>query len=173
MRTGFGMDKLLSREIRARNMVVYPLIVVLDGFNPKKDAAQADGCDEEENQQHALPSLCAPNRHGHRKTGADEHSGIRGTQRYVGGAAGGHERVVVHVAVNQISSEEAAEEHDFSDEEDPHAEAGGIALLIHGVKVVTQRRMMVLMCGLDGDGAVTIRQLPPLLFRFRNRKLRG
>src|SRR5436190_13079074 len=154
-------------------MVVYPLVVILDAFDAKEDAAQADGCDQEEYQQHAFPGLRTPRGHSHGEAGADQHRGVRRAEWYVRGAAGGDKRVVVHVSVDQVCGKEAAEEHDLRDQEDPHTKAGGIALLIQCVKVVLQRRMMVLVRLLDRDGAVTIRQLPPLLFRSRNRMLRG
>jgi hypothetical protein len=35
-------------------------------------------------------------------------------------------------AIDQVSAEQAAEEHDFCGEKGPHAQAGGIALLLLG-----------------------------------------
>ena len=42
-------------------------------------------------------------------------------------------------AVDQVGAEQAAEEHDFGGEEDPHAQVGGIALLLLGGEVVQER----------------------------------
>ena len=41
-------------------------------------------------------------------------------------------------AVDQVGAEQTAEEHDFGGEEDPHAETGGVALLLFGREVMQQ-----------------------------------
>ena len=46
------------------------------------------------------------------------------------------------VAVDQVGHEQAAEEHDFGDQEHPHAERGRLELLLHVVEMVLQVRMM-------------------------------
>ena len=53
---------------------------------------------------------------------------------------------VVPVAIDQVGGEEAAEEHDFGEQEEPHGEVGGVDLLAHGFEVVALvGRMLVLM----------------------------
>ena len=47
--------------------------------------------------------------------------------------------VVVERAVHQVGAEQAAEEHDFGQQEHPHAEGGGLPLLLHVGEVVLQR----------------------------------
>ena len=49
----------------------------------------------------------------------------------------------VPATVDQVGAEQAAEEHDFGGEEDPHAEAGRVALLLFGGEVVQE-------CGIVG-----------------------
>ena len=56
----------------------------------------------------------------------------------------------VPAAVNQIGAEQAAEEHDFGGQEDPHAEAGGVALLLLGGEVVQQCRVVSCSSCLNG-----------------------
>ena len=52
-------------------------------------------------------------------------------------AAGGKFRKV-RAAINQITAEHAAKEHDFRAQKPPHAERGGIALLHHIGEVMPQ-----------------------------------
>ena len=47
------------------------------------------------------------------------------------------EGVVVPVAVQQVRKEQPAEEHDFGEQEEPHAEAARLALLLHRLEVMT------------------------------------
>ena len=56
--------------------------------------------------------------------------------------AGLLERRRVGPAVHQVGHEQAAEEHDFGDQEHPHPEGRGLELLRHVVEVVLQLRMM-------------------------------
>ena len=46
----------------------------------------------------------------------------------------------VHVAIDGIAAEHAAEEHDFGHQEHPHAERGGFQLLCAVVEMVLQLR---------------------------------
>ena len=51
---------------------------------------------------------------------------------------------IVNVANNkadQVGAEQSAEEHDFGGEEDPHAETGGVALLLLGGEVMQEGRV--------------------------------
>ena len=43
---------------------------------------------------------------------------------------------VVPVAIDQVGGKEPAEEHDFGQQEEPHGEVGGIALLRVGFEVM-------------------------------------
>ena len=43
-------------------------------------------------------------------------------------------------AVDTVSQEHAAEEHDFGDEEDPHPERGGVPLLRGGIELLARGR---------------------------------
>src|ERR1700688_1842779 len=54
--------------------------------------------------------------------------------------AGGDKCGVVPVSVEQIGEEETAEEHDFGQEEQPHAEASRLALLSFRLEVMAVLR---------------------------------
>ena len=43
---------------------------------------------------------------------------------------------VVPVAHDQVGGEQAAEEHDFREQEEPHGEVGGVKLLVDGLEVM-------------------------------------
>src|ERR1051325_5248692 len=60
-------------------------------------------------------------------------------------------------AINDISGEGAAEEHDLRKQEDPHPQRPRFALLLHVVEMVGQRAMM--------SYSMTVSQvLPPIWF---------
>jgi hypothetical protein len=75
--------------------------------------------------------LRGPDGENHGQAAADEDGGVGGAESALMEAGGG-EISEVPAAVDQVGAEQAAEEHDFGGEEDPHAEAGGIALLLFG-----------------------------------------
>jgi len=56
--------------------------------------------------------------------------------------ASGGEGVEVREAVNKIGAEHPAEKHDFSHDEEPHAERGSVFLLLRVGEVVAQRRIV-------------------------------
>ena len=56
--------------------------------------------------------------------------------------AAGRERRRVLPAVEQVTHEEAAEEHDLLHQKEPHPEGGGFLLLLEVVEVVRQKRGM-------------------------------
>jgi hypothetical protein len=50
---------------------------------------------------------------------------------------------VILEAINQVGGKQSAEHHDFSQQKDPHSKRGGVLLLLHAVKLMGQRRMML------------------------------
>src|SRR3984885_10492249 len=44
----------------------------------------------------------------------------------------------IPIAIEQVGHEEAAEEHDFRQQKEPHAEAGSLPLLVHANEMVAQ-----------------------------------
>ncbi len=59
------------------------------------------------------------------------------------------EGIVVPVAIEQVGKEQPAEEHDFGQQEEPHAEGSGLALLLLRLEVMTvlrKRDVVMLLC---------------------------
>ena len=54
-------------------------------------------------------------------------------------SAGGGEGVGVEPAIDRVGGEQAAEDHDLGDQKGPHAEAAGVTLLPHVLKMVRER----------------------------------
>ena len=114
-------------------------VLVFFAFDAEEDAAEEHGDDEAANQQRPAGGLRGPNGKYDGQAAANEHGGVGGAKGCVDGFAGGAEVAEVPETIDQISAEHAAEEHDFGREENPHAQAGGIALLTLGGKVMPQR----------------------------------
>ncbi len=122
--------------------MLHELFPVLDAFDAEEDETEQHGDDEAANQQRAARGLCGPDSEDYGQAAADQHCSIGGAVGHVDGFAGGGEVSKVQAAVDQVSAEQAAEEHDFSGEEDPHAQAGGVALLLRLGEVVQERRVV-------------------------------
>ena len=50
-----------------------------------------------------------------------------------------HQGLVIRGPVHQVRGEQPAEEHDFGQQEHPHAEGGSLPLLLHVGEVMLQR----------------------------------
>ena len=79
----------------------------------------------------------------HEEAGGDEHDRVDAAEPDAELVAAGYERRIVPVAVEQIGEEQSTEEHDFGEQEKPHAEARGLALLLLGLEMVAQVRGML------------------------------
>src|SRR5579872_1215776 len=118
-------------------------VAVLDAFDAEENETEQHGGDEAEDEQRTAGGLCGPDRENDRETAADEDSGVGGTESHIDSFAGGGEVRKIPVAIDQVSAKESAEEHDFGGEEDPHAEAGGIALLLGIGEMMEELGMML------------------------------
>ncbi len=112
-------------------------------FQEQEDRAQDHG----QNQIHhllgfLLARLRRVNRQRHRQAAADQHRGVDGAEFHVEQAAADFERGQVQRAINDVSGEQPAEEHDFGDQENPHAQAAGFALLLHVLELMFEPRRM-------------------------------
>ena len=73
---------------------------------------------------------------GHRNAADDENDGVYRAHRHVQVvAARGKGFGVVQTVVN-VNHEQAAEEHDFLHQKDPHADGVGLFLLLHVLKLM-------------------------------------
>ncbi len=84
--------------------------------------------------------LGRPDAQRHEEAGGDQDRRIGCAQRNAQLVRRRDEGVVVPVAVEQVGEEQAAEEHDFGQQEEPHAEGSGLALLLLRLEVMTVLR---------------------------------
>ena len=128
-------------------------------LDAEKGEAEKHGHHQHGDQQRAPGSLGGPDGEHDGQTTADQDRGVGGAECGIDRFAGRTEISEVLKAVDQIGAKQSAEEHDFGAEEDPHAEVGGVALLLLGGEVVEQRRIVSFT--VDGDRAIVQRE-PPL-----------
>jgi hypothetical protein len=148
---------VIETERCAGYVALVEFLFVFDALDAEEGEAEKHGQDEAANHQGAPSGLSAPNGEHHGQAAADEDRRVRGAKAGLNRGAGGSEISKVQAAVNQIGAEQSAEEHDFGSQEDPHTEAGGIALLLRFGEVVQQFGMMLLLVVKADDSA--IRQL--------------
>src|SRR5579872_957621 len=132
--------------------MLFVLVVPLDAFNSKKRQAENERQDEQDDYQAAFSQLCGADAEGDGQAAADQNNRVGRAQVDVEAAAAGGKFVVVPDAINQVGAEHAAEEHDFRAKEQPHAEGGGVALLLDGREVMTEFRTVLVL--LDRDRAI-------------------
>src|SRR5580704_9380144 len=103
---------------------------ILDALDAEEGHAEHHCRDEADDQERAAGGLRGPDRENYGQTAADENGGIGRAEGHADGRTGGGEVGEIPTAIDQVSAEESAEEHEFGCQENPHAEAGGIALLL-------------------------------------------
>ena len=117
-------------------MVLVVLFLVLDGLDAKEGEAQDERDHQAQHQRALLFHLGGPHAHGHGEAGSDEDGGVRGAPEDIELVRCLDERRIVPVAVDEVGGKEAAEEHDFGEQEEPHGEVGGVTLLRVGFEVM-------------------------------------
>ena len=128
--------------------MVVVLVVVLDPLYAKKGGAQ-NHCEDQAHNRGALAAdLRAVNRNRHRETADDQDGGVDGAQSYVEVIAGADECRRIFKAIQRVRQEHPPKEHDFRDEKHPHPEGTRLALLLHVLEMMLQRRMrrMIVCC---------------------------
>src|SRR5271155_1099155 len=133
---------VLETKRSAGDVMLFELVFVFDRLDTEEGKTEKHGDPEHGDQQGSAGGLSGPDGEDHGQTTADEYGGIGGAERSVDGFAGGGEVSEVPPAVNQVGAEQAAKKHDFGGEEDPHAQAGGVALLLRLGEVVQQARVI-------------------------------
>ena len=152
-----GNWHVVELEARARDVMLLELLGIFRGFDAEEGEAENDGEHEAADEHGALALLCGVDGKDDGQATADQHGGVGGAEFPAERLAGGGEVAEVRETVNQVGAEQTSEEHDFGAEEDPHAETGGVFLLLRFGEVVQQLRMMLLFVMEANDGA--IRQL--------------
>ena len=160
-----GMDKVFHAEAGPRYMVFHVLLVILNRLDAKKNQPQTNRKAQRSNQPLAVAGLRRIDAHGHGEAGEDKNRCIGGSEADAQRIAAGHKGVVIPVAIEQVGHEQPAEEHDFGQQKQPHAEAGGLPLLIHRNEMVAQVRGMRLVHFVrflvSGDDRLAIQQSLP------------
>ena len=122
--------------------MVHPLLVIFDVLESQKHAAQDQRQNQKRNERLLLAQLRGAYRQHHGEAAADQHAGVDRADGDVHEMAGGREGVRVHISIDGVASEHAAEEHDFGHQEDPHAQRGGFQLLRAVVEMMPQVRLV-------------------------------
>jgi hypothetical protein len=116
---------------------IFSLYSIVD---TQKAHAQDEGDHQAQHQRAPSPRLSAPHAHGHGKARGDQHRRIQRAPHHIELVRRFHKRRVVPVAVDQVGGKQAAEEHHFGQQEQPHGKAGRVGLLVHVLKVMAQVR---------------------------------
>src|ERR1019366_7170515 len=159
--TAMARNLLMKAEGSAGNVMLIELVFIFDSFDTEEDASEKHGEREHGEEKPATRRLRGPDGEHDGHAAADEDGGVGAAESSVDGRAGGGEISEVPTAINQVGAEQAAEEHNFGGEEDPHAEAGGVALLLFGGEVVQQGRIGAVSLAVNGRRAIVQRE-PPL-----------
>src|SRR5207302_2264924 len=131
-----GMPGVIPNiEIAAGDEMVVEFLLVFDDLDAEEDAAESKRGNQKTGDQRFLADLRGPNGHGHGQAAQDEHGGVDGAEFDVQGVAAYAESGEVFVAVYGVGQEHAAEEQNFGDQKDPHAQGGGFLLLLQGLKL--------------------------------------
>src|SRR5271165_6294786 len=149
--TGMTGNLLVKTEGRAGDVMLIELVFVFDPFDAEEGASEDHGEREHGEQKAAARSLCGPDGEHDGQAAADEDGGVGAAESSVNGRAGGGEVSEVPSAVDQVGAEQAAEKHDLGREEDPHAEVGGVALLLFGGEVVQESGIVSFSVSLTGN----------------------
>ena len=150
--------------MEAGNVVLVDLLLVLDGLDAKEGEAEDEGDDETQNERALLAHLGGPDAHGHGEAGSDEDGGVGCAPEDIQLVRCLDEGRVVPVAIDEVGGEQAAEEHDFGEQEEPHGEVGGVTLLRIGFEMVALVGQVLVMSSFGGamDDYLAIRQWSPL-----------
>src|SRR4029077_4418910 len=119
----------------AGNEMVIEFLLVFDGLDAKKNGAKTKCGDKENADKLLFPDLRGPDGHGHGQAAHNQHNGVAGAQFDVQGIAANTEGGAESAAIDGVSEEHAAEEQDFRDQENPHAERSGFLLLLERLKL--------------------------------------
>src|SRR5713101_8175506 len=129
---------ILYVKVAARNQMMVELLLVFDGLHAKKNSAESKSSDQENTDQFLLAHLGGPDSHSHGQAAHDKDNGIAGAQFNVQRVAANAKSGAESTAIDGVGEEHAAEEQDFGDQENPHAERGGFLLLLERLKMSVQ-----------------------------------
>ncbi len=94
-------------EVRARDVMLHELVVVLDALDPQERRSQDHRHDQESDQLPAVAGLRRVHGQRHRQTAGDEDGGVDGAERDVQFVAGEGKRLRIPGAVNRVRQRRA------------------------------------------------------------------
>jgi hypothetical protein len=119
--------------------------VILDGFNPEERQTQHYSQYQANDLIALLTNLGTVNGQRHRKAAQDQDNCIDRSQSQIEVVAGGGKVGRKLRSIERVGKKHPAKEHEFGDEKNPHAESASLALLLHVLEVVLERRVACLM----------------------------
>ena len=143
-------------------------LFVLEALDDQEGEAEQNGNDEVSGEQLAFAGFGGFYCQDYRYRTNNQDGRIDGTHRDAELLAAGGEGVKVLQAIDEIGAEHAAEEHDFRHQKQPHAERGGIFLLLRVRKVVEKGWVMAFvihcrnLCRLAGAHLTIVQREPPV-----------
>src|SRR5580700_11775573 len=142
-------------------MVLLEFLFVLEALDYEKGHAEQHGNNEVANQQFAFAGLRCFLRQNNRHRADDKDSGIRGSEPDVELLTSRGEGVEIGEPVDQVGAEHATEEHDFGDQEQPHAKRGGVLLLLL-IRELMNQRWIVRFVFHDRNRLAIVQREPPV-----------
>ena len=133
---GLAAVRALEVEVRPRHEMVDELLVILEDLHAEKDRPEQDRQRQENDQPAAVADLRGMHRERHRHAAADQHRGIERADDVIEVMARLGERPGELHPIDRVGGEEPTEEQHFGDEEGPHAEPGGLRLLLDALELM-------------------------------------
>src|SRR4030095_11443027 len=118
--------------------MVIEFLFVLDHLDAEEDAAQNQRQDQEACNSAFLAFLSRPYGHSHGEAAENQHHGVYGTEGEVQHVSANTECRRKRMAVDRVCQEQPAEEKNFGDQKDPHAQRRGFFLLLQRLKLSVQ-----------------------------------
>ncbi len=135
-------DFAFGRPVEAGDDVLDEFLVVLVGLHAQERAAQDQCGDQEIDQRAAVAGLRRADGKRHGETAAEQDGGVGRAEAHIENVAAALERGEVEPAIDGVGGKQAAEEHDFSDQEKPDAEEVGFLLLLEVLELVREAGVM-------------------------------
>src|SRR5258708_22684859 len=134
-----GMRRMVSHvKAAAGDEMMVELLFVFDRFDAKKGSSETKRSDQENADEALFSDLGGPDCHGHGQTAENEYDRVSSAQFNIECVTADTEGGAERAAVDGVGQEQAAEEQDFGDQENPHAERGGFLLLSERLKMSVQ-----------------------------------
>jgi len=119
-------------------VIVIPLEIELDADEREAEEHRED--EPGDDGGFAFARLGGMDGHDHGQAAANENGGVGGAKFHFEQMAADFKGLRMKRAVDDVGAEKSAKKHDFGDEESPHAEGVGVALLFDSLELMRDRR---------------------------------